>query len=360
MRSTVAAWESQGFPKATGVAALAIGLFAVWIGWGIGGDTSVLYVDDLGTALAALAATVLCVRAGARHAGQLRPFWWLLGAACAAWTLAEVIWAVYDFTVGEVPSPSWADFGYLAAIPLAVAALIRHPAMQAGVARTARSMLDGLILATALLFVSWTMVIGPLGQSADLTTLGGVVALAYPFGDVVIVFFIVLAVRGMTHGGRVALWCLLGGLLAMALSDTTYAYLTQVKTYGAGNLIDAGWFAAYLGIALGAYCSNSNDGVAERARSSSPTRTSLIAPFLPVLGALSIIAFGGPDRLDRVALISALGLITLTLARQGLLVLDLFQSDDQREVAVSERLTHAVLGGFVHQTPGPDGDRHEP
>ena len=45
---------------------------------------------------------------------------------------------------------------------------------------------------------------------------GGLVALGYPFGDVVIVFFILVAVRGMTVHDR-ALWCLLGGLLLMPL-----------------------------------------------------------------------------------------------------------------------------------------------
>ena len=54
-------------------------------------------------------------------------------------------------------------------------------------------MFDGLVVATALLFLSWTLVLGPLWRSADLSTWAGVVALAYPFGDVVIVFFIVLA-----------------------------------------------------------------------------------------------------------------------------------------------------------------------
>jgi len=73
----------------------------------------------------------------------------------------------------------------------------------------ARSVLDGMVIATALLFVSWTLVLGPLWRSTDLTTLGGLVTLAYPFGDVVIVFFIVLAIRGMTGENRSALWCLL-------------------------------------------------------------------------------------------------------------------------------------------------------
>lgn len=60
---------------------------------------------------------------------------------------------MYDHVLREeVPVPSWADVGYL----------------------------------SSLLFLSWTFVLGPLWQSTDLTTAGGLVALGYPFGDVVV------------------------------------------------------------------------------------------------------------------------------------------------------------------------------
>jgi hypothetical protein len=349
--------EHQGFIKATGIAAFAAGLFAALVGWGIGGETSVLYGDDLGTALAAVIATVLCLRAGIRHAGKMRRFWWLLAAACGAWTLGEMTWAVYDLVLREpVPVPSWADIGYLTGIPLAVVALVCHPAMRGGGTHRVRSVLDGLTLATALLFLSWTVVLGPLWRSTDLSTLGGLVAIAYPFGDVVIIFFIVLAIRGMTAGDRLALWCLLGGLLAIALSDSTYTYLTGVKGYESGNLIDTGWFAGYLGIALGAFCSDARDSVVDRTGLTLPGPASLIAPFLPVVGALSVVAIEIElgHRLDDVAWITALALIAFVLARQGLLVLDSVGQGEEREAVVEKQLAQAALA-----TPNPRSNRIE-
>jgi hypothetical protein len=110
--------------KGAGFLAGATVLFASWMGWGIGGEASVRYVDDLATMLAALTATLLCFGAGARHAGELRRFWWVLAAACGAWTLAESIWAVSELALRvSVPVPSWADVGYLAGSALAVSAL---------------------------------------------------------------------------------------------------------------------------------------------------------------------------------------------------------------------------------------------
>lgn len=177
---------------------LVTGVCGVWIGLRIGGTRMTLWVDDGLTPLAALAACVLCFRARARHGGRMRLFWALLGCATASWTLAEVIWGYYALILDmEVPVPSWADVGYLSAIPLTVAALVVHPATRGSGTRKARSLFDGLVIATALTFLSWTLVLGPLWRSANLSTWTGVVTLAYPFGDVVIVFFIVLTIRAM-------------------------------------------------------------------------------------------------------------------------------------------------------------------
>jgi hypothetical protein len=206
--------------------------------------------------------------------------------------------------------------------------------MRAGGTQKARSVLDGLTVATALLVLSWTVLLGPLWRSTDLSTLGGPVTIAYPFGDVVIIFFIVLAIRGMAVGDRLALWCLFGGLIAIALSDSVYTYLTGVKGFESGNLIDTGWFAGYLGISLGAFCSDARDSVVDSIGLTLPGPASLIAPFLPVVGALSVVAIEIQlgHRLDDVARIAAFALIALVLARQGLLVLDLVGQREEREV----------------------------
>jgi diguanylate cyclase len=347
--STEQALTSRRFLGAVGVVVLVTGVAGVWIGLGIGGTRVTLWVDDGVTPLAALAACVLCFRARARHVGRMRLFWTLLGCATASWTLAEVIWGYYALILDvEVPVPSWADVGYLSAIPLAIAALVVHPATRGSGTRKARSVFDGLVIATALMFLSWTLVLGPVWRSADLSTWTGVVTLAYPFGDVVIVFFIVLAIRGMTGRDRLSLWCLLAALLVMALSDSTFAYLTDVTTYTSPGLIDTGWIAAYLGIALAAFGSRPSGAVEPAAAEDSrPSLVSLISPLLPVLLALSAAAvqIRLGHHLDRAAWLMAFGLIALVLARQGLMVLELLAPSRDADAGLMQRLTHAALGG---------------
>ncbi len=356
--------SARRFLGAAGVVVLVTGLVGAWIALRIGGARVALWVDDGVTPLAALSACVLCFRAGARHCGRMRLFWWLLAGATALWTLAEVIWGYYALILNvEVPPVSWADVGYLSAIPVAVAALVAHPTTGAGGTRKARSVLDGLTVATALLFLSWTLVLGPLWRSTDLSTWAGLVALAYPFGDVVIVFFIVLAIRRMTGEERLAMWCLLAALLVMALSDSTYTYLTEVGKYTSGDPIDSGWIAAYLGIALAAFSSRRNRIGVPTPEQPAASLASLISPLLPVLIALTVAAveIRLGRHLDRAAWLMAFTLIALVLVRQALMVLELLGHSPDTPAGLMQRLTRAALGGAgTGAGPGYQAGGHEP
>jgi hypothetical protein len=330
-----------------GFALLACALLAAWLVWKPGGATLATWVDDLATVCAALAAAVLCARAGARHHGRIRTFWWLLAAATGTWTAAEIAWAVYDLALGGVPTVSWADAGYLAAIPLTAAALLVHPALRGSGSSRARALLDGLAVATALLFLSWTIVLGPLWERSDVARLADAVALAYPFGDAVLVFFVVLAVLRMTGAERLSLALLLGGLLAMAVGDSAYAYLTGVADFESGGLLDLTWIAAYLGIGLSAWlAAPEHAGMRRRplaratADAATPPLAPLVAPFVPVLAALIVLGVQTQlgHRPDRPGLVAALVLVVLVLTRQALLLFDLRA---QRPLADDVRLEGA-------------------
>ena len=196
--------------------------------------------------------------------------------------------------------------------------------MHATGSRKTRATLDGLAIGTAVLLLSWTFVLGSLWRHTDLTTAGGVVALAYPFGDIVIIFLIVLSVRSMTATGRRPLLWVLVGLFAMAVSDSTYAYLVEVGRYATGNLVDIGWVVGYLAIAVGA---SADTGQTVRAPSEMPTEASLaslVTPYVPVLLALSVITFELElhHHVDRFSWLTGFGLALLVIARQALILVD--------------------------------------
>lgn len=359
------------FLLACGAAVLATAGFAAWLAWQIGGEKTVLYVSDTGTVLTPLIAGVACIRAGKRHEGRSRLFWRLLAAACISWMLGEMIWTAYDFSgAGGPPIPSAADVGYLAFIPLSIAALLRHPGLRSRGTRIARSLIDGVAIAVALLFLSWTFVLGPLWRSSDLTTLGDTVTLAYPCGDVVLGFFVILVLRRVGPADRLGLWCLLAGLIALALADSTFAYVVQVKHYTTGNLLDTGWFAGFLGIALGALATKLRDPPLQ-AESSLLALPSLVAPLLPMLVALIVAGITiRPDHSpDWVAVTMVFVLVLLALLRQTLLVFDFVTTGrGERSGGVIDRIARAALGSGMFERPretprgpeGPEGSEHDP
>ncbi len=331
--------------RAFALAGASIVLFAVWIVGGLGGAVWVRYFDDLATAAAALTAAALCAGAAMRQTGRAGAFWWLFAATCGAWALGELIWALYDLVLGNsVPIPSWADAAYLAATPLAAAALLAHPAMRSRTSGRLRSVLDGLVIAAALFFLSWTLILEPLRHSFDLGTLGGAVTLAYPLGDIVILFLVLLVIRGTTSGGRLDQWLLLGGILAITLSDSGFGYLTQVRNYATGNAIDIGWFVGYATIALAAYLARPKTSLRQPSDAHALTSAAVITPFVPLLAALTLagvrIQLG--HHLDRVGMLTLVALVALFLTRQALLLVDLWAPEHLHEAPVSHRLLDAL------------------
>jgi hypothetical protein len=126
----------------------------------------------------------------------------------------------------------------------------------------------------------------------------------------------------MSSGDRLALGCVLAGLVAMAAADSTYAYLTEVGRYASGGLIDTGWVAGYLGLALGGFCSSGAERV-EPVREAAPAGLrALVVNFAPTLLALGVltveVAVG--RKLYRSDWFIAMALVVLSLARQFLVL----------------------------------------
>ena len=213
-------------------------------------------------------------------------------------------------------------------------------------------MLDGLLIACALLFLSWSLILSSLGHTTDVGTAAGIVTFAYPFGDVVLLFFIVLTIRGMRGGHRVSLWCLLGGLVAMAVADSAYAF-AGAQGYASGQAMDVAWIVGYLAIGLGAIAARLPAPAMQMAESRSPTLAVLAVPFVVVLAALAVAAakMQTGSGLDAAALVMLGALIVLTLARQALLVREFVAASGTRTPNASARLISAATGNRKAKAP---------
>ena len=210
-------------------------VYLSWIVLHIGGDHLTLQVDDIGQAVAAWCATTVSAVAAFRSSSG-RTTWALLGASSFAWGAGEVVWCYYALIKNvPVPFPSLADVGFLAAVPFAVAGLLLYP--RGGQLRGARvrEVLDGCIIATSLLFASWATVLGPLYRVHHGSVVKQTVSLAYPMSDVIMVSLVVILIARAGRTNRMRLGLVMAGVVAFAVSDSAFSYLTEVNSYGGGS-----------------------------------------------------------------------------------------------------------------------------
>ena len=175
-------------------------------------------------------------------------------SACLSWGCGQAAWTWYESVLGrEVPFPSIADIGYLLFVPLAAAALLAFPSVPeapvepdphrarraADRQRPAVHELDGRRSARC--------------SRPAVTRLTLTIGLAYPLGDVVIITILLFASSHRSQrasSSRASRPLLFAGLLAFAVADSGFVYLTNSGSYSSGSLIDIGWFCAFAAIFL--------------------------------------------------------------------------------------------------------------
>src|ERR687895_199033 len=270
------------------------GLALLWLGclvFEVGGERTAAALSNFGLIAAAGAAGITCIRTARFSNDRQTRMWKLLGASALSWASGQTAWTWYENVLGrEVPFPSLADVGYLAAPPLAAAALLSLPFAAQSLAGRVRQVLDGLMIAASLLLASWVLVLRPVFRAGGENFVSQAISLAYPIGDVVVgtIVLFVLARARMGSGTRnTPLPLLGGGLVAWAVADSGFAYLTATESYASGGLIDAGWFLGYNLILLAARKPMAIP-VDEEEAHTGVDRVGLFLPYIAVVGALAV------------------------------------------------------------------------
>ena len=217
----------------------------------LGGAEASQTISNVGLVIAAFAGAAGCFAAAARR-DRYRRSWVFLGASMTSWGLGQVLWTWYEASGREVPFPSYADIGYLLMPPLAAAALLMLPSATQSLAGRVRMLLDGMIIAGAILLCSWVIVLDQVYAAGADGVLAQVISLAYPLGDVVLITIaLYVLLRTREHRHRVfPVWMIVFGLAAFAVADSGFAYLGATGAYGSGSIIDIGWFVCFATIML--------------------------------------------------------------------------------------------------------------
>ena len=347
VRSTGGSGTQRGFRRALIVSSAVAVVFVVWMELELGGPWVTQAFSDVVQTVVPLAAAGACFHAARRNpygfgrawTASLRRAWRLLGAACLSWGLGQVIWSYFELVARTDPFPSLADVGYLCAVPLLVAGVLAFPT-GASVRTTARlrTLLDGLLIAVSLLFLSWAIVLGEAYHGAGTSGLEKAVALTYPLGDIcaATIALVVLSRargRGVAHLSLIAL-----AILALAASDSAFAYMTQTGSYVSGTLVDAGWLVGWLLLLATAL----RPAVAELRRGDDeeevPSLSRLALPYVPLLLAavtgLAVQVFRGTFESFLVFAGTAVGL--LVIGRQVVALVENRQLNTRLQATVQQ------------------------
>jgi len=338
------ATPGQKFRMAAVAAGVLAATYPAWIVVAVGGPRGTLAVDDLGQMAAAWAAAIICA-AAAQRSTTARATWALLATSCFLWGAGEAAWSWYALVQhAPVPFPSVADIGFLAAVPFACAALLVYPSGSRRTTDRIRGVLDGCIIAVAILFASWATILGPIYRSNKDSLLGQVIVLAYPMSDVVMVSLVVILMARTCSRGRESLGLVMAGLVAFATADSGFAYLTEVGRYTGGNLLDVGWVAGYLLIGLGALWAIWHPPVVVDRDDESTV--SLVAPYVPVLMVLvaTSVQLVRGRHIEMVSWVMAFGLVLLVLGREALQVVGRAKEVRQTSSATAVALEEPASG----------------
>jgi signal transduction histidine kinase len=289
---------------------------------------AVLY-DAIGASsvLAVVAGTLLCKP-------EKRLPWYLFAAGLGAFTVGDTIFNLYAYAWHtDTPSPSVADFFYLAGYPFLAAGLALL-ILGVGKAERRTGVIDAGILASAFGIVQWIFLMARLVHSSDP---GLRVDGAYTGMDVVLVSG--LAVFALTPSWRLRSYRLLGlGLVFLLAADEVFA--TNPDHYGNASWNDALYLLSY--VAWGAAALHpSMARLAERRPAAAPklsaARLAVLAAALLTAPFVLLLQRALGERIALVAIVVGASLVALlVLARLAGLVQGLDRLRREEEAARGE------------------------
>ena len=343
----VAGQGGGGFPRFAFAGAIVVAVVAVvsallWDVFQYGGATVTKAADDVYSIGVPLAAALACGLAGRAARGRARLSWALLGASAFLWGMGSAAWFYYDVVTKQpVPFPSMADAGFLLAVPFAIAGLMLFSSASSRTTSQLRTLLDGSIIAGALLFVSWATVLGPSYTQATGGFMEKAIGLAYPISDIVMGSIVLLLLPRASRRSRVALLLVGGGILANTVSDSVFTYLQLANTYsGVSNAIDAGWILGYAMVGLGALWAAQGPSKL-RQDDERITRVDAFMPYglVAVAGAVAVTAMIRDGDLETFLIWDGLLVVVLLVVRQLLTIMEDLKLNQMLEARVQDRTT---------------------
>lgn len=177
---------------------------------------------------------------------KVKTAWMLMALAQISSVLANIIWAVLEFSSRQTPFPSLADGFYLAMYPLFILGILLLPAEPFTRRGRIKMLLEMSIVVISASLAFWVFLIEPTIQASQADTMGLALSLSYPVLDLLMLFAVVeLLFRRMGSSNLGSLYILAAGMVVAVASDSAYLLQFLEGTYQSGRLVDTGLVAWY-------------------------------------------------------------------------------------------------------------------
>jgi diguanylate cyclase (GGDEF)-like protein/PAS domain S-box-containing protein len=221
--------------------------------------------------------------AGLLHLGRYRTDhrreWLLIAIGSFGWAFGQLLWIGQITLNGSTTWPSFSDVGYLVWPAAVITAIVVHTRP---LERSTRIvfMVDALVLAVALSFVAWEVIIRPgVGDPARFSLAAQLAMLIYPLTDIVIASMLGLLLLIGRSPARIGLFA---AAVLLTVADT--AYSASVGATSNTSSFAISWPTWVLGFAVvGMAAGLPNGGVVRYAR---PTLSRVLVVHLPVMVAV--------------------------------------------------------------------------
>jgi diguanylate cyclase (GGDEF)-like protein len=238
-----------------GAAALYTIAFSVWVLVAGGPDRTSTFIGDAAFLPAGITAAFIAWRAAAHPAldPRTRRAWRLIGLAFFSWWCGDAVWFWFEAIRHVQPFPSLADAGYLVFYPLLLWGLLTLPGAPRAALDRLKVWLDaGTVLLGGTMAV-WYLVIQRTVEDHSVPLLNTALSVAYPVGDLVVVFGLaMLLLRRLAPGSRSALRLLVAGASLFVVADLVYARMSLAGSYRGPGAPDIFWMLALFFMLAGA------------------------------------------------------------------------------------------------------------
>ncbi len=263
-----------------------------------------------------------------------RMAWLMMGAGLFAAFLGSTAYFAYYQHLDPIPSPSWADAGWLLFYVLLAIGLVLRLRSRARNMPFSLS-LDGIIAGLTAVALAETYVPGaavPSGEDVAALTA------AYPSADLLLLALAVAALVMLGRSAGWSWWLLCASFATFFVTDAIYAQMVAYGTYTGGQPVDMGWLGARL-LLVGAAVVSLR---ATESRAVDLEGVSVLAlPGLCGLAILGLLFHGTQFHISTLASVAAISAGVLMVGRTALTFQELRALTEARERALSTRLIEA-------------------